>query len=54
MQTKAGRYRVSKFNNKPLTYDQAFKPHDIAVYKGYLSVHTGKLINFWALSVLNF
>nr|XP_002130889.1 28S ribosomal protein S24, mitochondrial [Ciona intestinalis] len=39
----AGRHKVSKMLNKPLTYDQAFKPNLIGVKKGWLSVHTGNL-----------
>jgi len=30
-------------NNKPLTYDQAFKPYMIGVTKNWLSIHTGNL-----------
>jgi len=41
--SKAGRHKSSKMNNKPLTYDQAFKPHMIGVTKNWLSVHTGNL-----------
>ncbi|CAK8687946.1 unnamed protein product [Clavelina lepadiformis] len=39
----AGRYKLSKMNNKPLTYDQAFKPNMIGVTKGWQSSHTGHL-----------
>ena len=49
-------------NNKPLTYDQAFKPNMIGVTKGWQSSHTGNLLtslevvatkNFNALSTSN-
>ena len=43
LKSKAGRHKSSKMNNKPLTYDQAFKPHMIGVTKKWLSVHTGNL-----------
>ena len=43
LKSKAGRHKSSKMNNKPLTYDQAFKPHMIGVTKNWLSIHTGNL-----------
>ena len=34
---------IFKNPNKPLTYDQSFKPHMIGVTKNWLSIHTGNL-----------
>ncbi|XP_037547799.1 28S ribosomal protein S24, mitochondrial [Nematolebias whitei] len=39
---RAARIRVGK-GDKPLTYEQAYHPHHIAHYKGWLSQHTGNL-----------
>ncbi|XP_056146504.1 28S ribosomal protein S24, mitochondrial isoform X2 [Lampris incognitus] len=39
---QAARIRVGK-GDRPLTYEQAYHPHDIAHYKGWLSQHTSNL-----------
>ncbi|XP_013876437.1 small ribosomal subunit protein uS3m [Austrofundulus limnaeus] len=39
---QAARIRVGK-GNKPLTYEQAYHPHHIAHFKGWLSQHTSNL-----------
>ncbi|XP_051155179.1 28S ribosomal protein S24, mitochondrial [Leptopilina boulardi] len=41
----AGRYRVTPKKNKPLTYEMAFPPHEIAHKKGWNSWNTSNLIN---------
>ncbi|XP_044516381.1 28S ribosomal protein S24, mitochondrial-like [Gracilinanus agilis] len=38
---RAARVRVGK-GDKPVTYEQAHPPHDIAHRKGWLSLHTSK------------
>ncbi|XP_061656948.1 small ribosomal subunit protein uS3m isoform X2 [Syngnathoides biaculeatus] len=39
---RAARVRVGK-GDRPVTYEQALKPHDIGHRKGWLSQHTGNL-----------
>ncbi|XP_044539991.1 28S ribosomal protein S24, mitochondrial-like, partial [Gracilinanus agilis] len=41
-QNRAARVRVGK-GDKPVTYEQAHPPHDIAHRKGWLSLHTSNL-----------
>ena len=40
---KAGRYKVTVGNSRPLTYEMAFKPSEIAERKGYNSFNTAQL-----------
>ena len=40
---RAGRYKVSVNKNKPLTYEMAFLPEEIAEKKGYNSFNTAQL-----------
>ncbi len=39
----AGRYRVTVDRSRPLTYEMAFRPEEIAVKKGYNSFNTAQL-----------
>nr|CAB3264002.1 28S ribosomal protein S24, mitochondrial [Phallusia mammillata] len=41
--SQAGKHKISKFNTKPLTYDQAMKPDAIGWKKSHLTFHTGNL-----------
>ena len=40
---QAGKHKPTKYRNKPLTYDQAWKPWHIGVAKSWLSWHSGDL-----------
>ena len=40
---RAGRYKVTINRTKPLTYEMAFKPFDIAVKKAFNAYNTGQL-----------
>lgn len=46
-QNRAARVRVGK-GDKPVTYEQALAPHQIAHRKGWLSQHTSK----WPFTLL--
>ncbi|KAJ6216280.1 hypothetical protein RDWZM_007437 [Blomia tropicalis] len=41
---QAGRYKVTLKRNRPLTYEMANKPHNIAVRKGWNSWNTSSLV----------
>ncbi|XP_033215155.1 28S ribosomal protein S24, mitochondrial [Belonocnema kinseyi] len=42
---QAGRYQVTLKKNRPLTYEMAFKPHDIAHKKSWNSWNTSNIID---------
>jgi hypothetical protein len=41
--TKAGKYKVTVNRSKPLTYEMAFRPNEIASHKGWNSFNTAQL-----------
>ncbi len=43
LKAKAGRYKVTLNRNRPLTYEMAFKPEEIADKKGWNSFNTAQL-----------
>jgi small subunit ribosomal protein S24 len=42
----SGRFKVSRKHDNPLTYEQAFKPHEIAHIKFWNSMNTSNLPDF--------
>jgi hypothetical protein len=43
---RAGKYRVTVNRTRPLTYEMAFRPQEIATKKGFNSFNTSQLVSF--------
>jgi hypothetical protein len=42
---RAGKYRVTVNRSRPLTYEMAFRPQEIATKKGFNSFNTAQLVS---------
>ena len=44
---RAGKYKVTVNRTRPLTYEMAFRPQEIATKKGFNSFNTAQLVIFF-------
>ena len=51
---KAGKYQVTVNRTRPLTYEMAFRPYEIAIKKGYNSFNTAQLVRLKTVDGVHF